>query len=372
MRYIDSTIEEFGKYVKDNNKKIVLFGAGAVCKTFVPYIAQKLDIANNFLCVIDNNPAKQGGFVEINGISVPIVSTDIFNICGDDFCILITNGDFYSVITQLNQLKLNYDVNCFIAAYMQLDRVYERDSNHVFVDTLEPQIPKIIHYCWFSGNPLPDGLQKCIDTWKVMCPDYDVIRWDENNYDINKYRYTREAYKFQKWGYIPDIVRLEKLYEIGGFYFDTDVEIVRSLDELRYQNAFCGRERAGHVNFGGGSGCKKGCEIIKEILDFRKDEPFDLGNGKINMEASGYYETTPLMKLGLQIEDINQKLPGINIYASEFFSPYNYINGDNIKNNNTFSIHYFNASWIEGGDKLRRETRDKYEAIKKSMEDVSL
>lgn len=189
--------------------------------------------------------------------------------------------------------------------------------------------------------------------------------------EFTKHRYTREAHGRKKWGYIPDIVRLEKLHECGGFYFDTDVRMVRNLDPLRYEEAFCSRERAGHVNFGGGSGCVKGSSIVRKILDYRIDEPFDLGNGLFNGEASGYYESAPLMELGLEIEDTNQKLEGINVYASEFFSPYNYINGENIQNDNTFSIHCFQGSWTEDGNAARKETREQYEGFRARMEKVS-
>lgn len=370
MRYINATVQSFAEYVLEKDRKIILFGAGAVCRTFIPYIAKKYDFTDNIIYIIDNNPAKQGNFIDINDKSVPIVNADVLKGDLNEYCVLITNGDFYPVIMQLDQIEKCRDVCCFIAAYIQLDRVYDKTDNYVFKDTLEAQIPKIIHYCWFSGNPIPDNLQKCIDTWKDKCPDYEIIRWDETNIDLGKYRYTKEAYQLQKWGYIPDIIRLEKLYEFGGFYFDTDVKIIKNLDVLRYQEAFCGRERAGHVNFGGGSGCKKGCELIKDILDFRKNEPFDLGNGRFNAEASGYYETTPLMKMGLRIEDINQKLPGINVYASEFFSPYNYVNGDNIQNDNTFSVHYFSGSWLEDGEKFRSKTRKKYMGFKNRLEEV--
>lgn len=370
MRYINATVEKFTQFVQMSNKKIILFGAGAVSKTFVPYISSKYDLSDKIMCVIDNNPSKQGLSVNINGYQIPIVGIDSLKECNEDYCILITNGEFYSVMQQLDKCTECDDKACFIAAYMQLDREYDKTVNSVYKDFDTPQIPKIIHYCWFSGKPIPQALQCCIDTWKTCCPDYEIIRWDESNFDIKKYRYTYEAYKMQKWGYIPDIVRLEKLYEIGGFYFDTDVKIVKSLDELRYQSAFCGRERAGHVNFGGGSGCVKGNPIVKEILDFRKDEPFELKGGNYNAEASGYYETTPLIKKGLLIEDINQRLDGINVYASEFFSPFNYINGENIRNINTFSIHYFSGSWLEGGDRLRQETRDRYIEVKSKLEAI--
>lgn len=368
MRYIKATPESFANFVIENDKKIILFGAGAVCKTFVPYIADKYSFTNRIIYIIDNDLSKQGTMVNINDNYVSITRTDILWKCKEDYCVLITNGDFYSVTTQLNQIIECNNKVCFIAAYMQLDRMYDKSLNNVYKDFDVPQIPKIIHFCWFSGNPMPLRLAKCVETWREKCPGYEIIRWDESNFDVKKYKYTYEAHKMQKWGYIPDLVRLEKLYEIGGFYFDTDVEILRSLDELRFQQAFCSRERAGHVNFGGGSGCVKGNSIVKELLDFRKDEPFELKDGRFNAEASGYYETTPLMKRGLLIEDINQKLSGINIYASEFFSPYNYINGENLQNSNTFSIHYFNGSWLEGGEKQRRETKEKYNEMKSKLE----
>ena len=370
MRYINATVETFAQYVKQYKKKIILFGAGAVCKTYVPYISKKYDLSDKILFVIDNNPSKIGLFININGFQVPVVGFDVLNNIKEDFCILITNGEFYSVMLQLDKYRDFDNKDCFIAAYMQLERVYDKTINSVFKDFSNPQIPKIIHYCWFSGNPIPHILESCIATWKEKCPDYEIIRWDESNFDLKKYRYTYEAYKMQKWGYIPDIVRLEKLYEIGGFYFDTDVKIVNNLDNLRYQQAFCGRERAGHVNFGGGSGSVKGNPVVKEILDFRKDEPFVLSDEKYNLEASGYYETTPLMNRGLLIEDTNQKLDGINVYASEFFSPYNYINGESIENYNTYSIHYFNGSWLEAGDILRKETRDRYVEVKSKLEAI--
>lgn len=367
MQYINATTEQFAQYVKQSNKKIILFGAGAVCKTFIPYILSKYELLERVLYVVDNNPAKQGHFIKFDKNDIPIKNIDILNHCNENYCVVITNGDFYSAMKQLDQMKICSDKMCFIAAIMQLDRVYDKNLNFVYKDFDTPQIPKIIHYCWFSKKPIPRQLKQCIATWKEHCPEYEIICWNESNYDVNKYKYTREAYELQKWGYIPDIVRLEILYEMGGFYFDTDVKIVKSLEDLRYQEAFCGRERVGHVNFGGGSGSIPHSEIIKEILDFRKDEPFKLENGQFNAEASGYYETTPLMKRGLKIEDINQKLDGINVYASEFFSPYNYINGDNIQNNNTYSIHYFSGSWIEGGERLRKETREKYLTIKNEL-----
>lgn len=374
MKYIESTKESFAEYLKSTNCKIVLFGAGAVCRTFVSALLADLGLSDRVVCVIDNNPAKQGESIAFKGNLVDIVSADILFSLSVDYCVLITNGDFYTVINQLDRLEECRDKCCFIAAYMQLENPCDRSGNSVYKDFGEPVIPKIIHYCWFSGNPVPPKLQRCLDTWKEQCPDYDIVRWDETNFDLNRYQYTKEAAELKKWGYIPDVVRLCLLYEIGGFYFDTDVEMLKSLDDLRYQEAFCGRERMGHVNFGGGSGAAKGNQVIKELLDFRKDIPFIAKHEKgifFNAEASGYYETTPLMHRGLIIDDTNQKLDGINVYSSEFFSPYNFISGEDIRNHNTFSVHHFGGSWLEGGDKYRKETRDKYYVVREKFDKLS-
>lgn len=362
--------EEFINYIKSNKLKIVLFGAGTVCKTYIPYLIMKyeLDVCN-ILFVVDNNPDKYGKSFYFGEREINIVSPCAIENCKDLFGILITNGDFYSVIEQLNGIEKLRNIPCFLASVINLSKRHD-NSYDIFKDYQQPVIPKKIHYCWFSGNPIPNILEECIKSWHEKCPDYEIIRWDESNYDVNKHRYTAEAHKLGKWGFIPDIARLEILYEQGGFYFDTDVKILKSLDSLRYQDAFCGRERMGHVNFGGGAACIKNSPIVKKILDFRIDVPFIFDDGTINNEASGYYETKPLMDLGLVIEDVNQKIDGINVYASNFFSPYNYINGEDIQDSNTFSIHFFNGSWIEGGEARRKETREKYYSVQEGLKEL--
>lgn len=361
--------ETLAEYILKKNKKIVLYGAGAVCKTFVPYYLLLHGLSDRVLFVVDSNVNKHGSCVDIGEKSVYVKGIDELKKCREDYCILITNGDFYSSIKQLEGLEDLDQTEVFLMAVIQMQRKYANEVS-VFKDFEKPVIPKVINYCWFSGNPIPDNLKRCIESWNKICPDYEIIEWNERNYDISKTNYTKEAFEHEKWAFIPDIARLDILYNHGGFYFDTDVRIIKNLEELRYQEAFCARERGGHVNFGSGSGCIKGNPVIKKILDFRKDEPFILPNGGFNTEASGYFETKPLMDMGLEIEDVNQKLNGINIYSSVYFSPYNFINGEDISNEKTFSIHYFKASWVENGDLARKETREKYNEVVQSLKEI--
>ena len=101
-------------------------------------------------------------------------------------------------------------------------------------------IPKTIHYCWFGGNPLPKQAQKCIESWKKYCPEYDIVEWNENNFDLAKCpEYVRDAYSAKKFAFASDYVRLKVLYEHGGFYMDTDVELLKSLNKFENDNDLC-------------------------------------------------------------------------------------------------------------------------------------
>ena len=93
-------------------------------------------------------------------------------------------------------------------------------------------IPKMIHYCWFGGNPLPDEVKKYMETWKKYCPDYEIKEWNERNFDVNQNQYCSEAYEAKKWAFVSDYARLKILYEHGGIYMDTDVEVCKPLDHL--------------------------------------------------------------------------------------------------------------------------------------------
>ena len=103
-------------------------------------------------------------------------------------------------------------------------------------------IPKKIHYCWVGGNSKPPLVKKCIQSWKKYCPDYEIIEWNESNYDISKNIYMKQAYEAKKWAFVTDYMRLDIIYEHGGIYLDTDVELIKNIDDLLSNEAFAGIE----------------------------------------------------------------------------------------------------------------------------------
>ena len=79
-------------------------------------------------------------------------------------------------------------------------------------------IPKVIHYCWFGRNKKSKSVLKCIQSWKKYCPDYEIIEWNEDNFDVNCIPFVKEAYDAEKWAFVTDYARLKIIFENGGIY----------------------------------------------------------------------------------------------------------------------------------------------------------
>ena len=214
-------------------------------------------------------------------------------------------------------------------------------------------IPKIIHYCWFGGNPLPDMAKKCIKSWKKYFPDYEICEWNESNFDLKSCDYCREAYQAKKWAFMSDYARFWILYNYGGLYFDTDVEVIRDMSEIVNRGAFMGCEAVNKcatglglgVNPGLGLGVNPGLGLYKEILDFYHTIHFANEDGTLNEQTVVFYTTNILKKHGLQDVEKIQNIAGVYIYPAEYFCPMNYGTGKLTITKNTVSIHHYSASW---------------------------
>lgn len=207
-------------------------------------------------------------------------------------------------------------------------------------------IPKKIHYCWFGGNPLPELAQKCIASWEKYCPDYEIVEWNESNFDINCCDYVREAYEAKKWAFVSDYARFKILYEQGGIYFDTDVEVIRSFDDILQNGNFMGCENeVSAVNPGLGLAVAPGLGLIKELLDDYHKSSFINADGSLNLTTIVERTTKFLQLYGLENKNEIQTVAGITIYPVDYFCPQDYVSGKLTITGNTRSIHHYSASW---------------------------
>lgn len=218
-------------------------------------------------------------------------------------------------------------------------------------------IPKIIHYCWVGNNPKPQSVLYCIESWRRCCPDYEIREWNETNYDFTKNEYMRQAYEAKKWGFVPDYARLDIVYEHGGIYLDTDVEMVRSFNQLLENECFFGFEDTGDgenfINCGHGFGAVPHHKVIKQVRNLYDKISFINDDGSLDLLASPYYTTQSLRQFGLVQENRDQYFAGVQIYASDVLCPKNFRTGKLYKTARTVSIHHFTASWVD--EKIKSE-----------------
>ena len=219
-------------------------------------------------------------------------------------------------------------------------------------------IPKIIHYCWFGKNPKPKLAKKCIKSWSKFCSDYEIIEWNEDNFNISSCPlYVQQAYEAKKWAFVTDYVRLKVVYDHGGIYLDTDVELIKPLDSLLEYNAYFGFEDGCYIATGLGFGATKGNSVIKAIMDDYHDIPFIQSDGSFDTTTCPMRNTRILEKYGLRKDNSLQILNNdVCVLPKEYLCPIDYWNKQKSITNNTVSIHHFSSSWQTQSElnKLRR------------------
>ena len=237
-------------------------------------------------------------------------------------------------------------------------------------------IPKKIHYCWFGGKKLPRHAEKCIASWRKFFPGFEIIKWDETNFDHNLTSYTSQSYAAKKYAFVSDFARFWILYNHGGLYFDTDVEVIKPMDDILAEGSFMGCEPEDDtidlgVNFavapGLGMATEKGNSLFKYILDKYSQIEFRRKDGTYNTKTVAWHVTNMLKILGLKDQNCIQTIKGVRIYPPEYFCPKSTRDGKIRITPNTRTIHYYNQSWqspvirlgrkvvlLIGGYKLKR------------------
>lgn len=337
------------QFVCDNSKKkIIAIGAGKrlarFCKEY-----------GNLICsVIDNDVSKYG--VVLEGTGVRVENWDYLRkTVNQESVLLITPANYTSLLNQIQNDMLLQDNDVYVLDAMERLQ-YDLDRQKIarvpvsFRQNEKPLIPKIIHFFWFSGDPFPEQVQQCIDSWKRFCPDYEIRKWDLTNYDYSSNRFAREAIEHRKWAFASDFGRADVVYRYGGIYLDTDVELVRNIDDLLYHDAFIGFESSEFIDPGSGFGAAPGNPVIKEFCDIYKDKRFVLDDGQLNTMPCPRYYTSVLDAHGLKRDGSFQLLDGIAVYPYYSFCPHSHVTNKIYMDPDTYSIHHHAGGWMDKAD----------------------
>ena len=213
-------------------------------------------------------------------------------------------------------------------------------------------IPKRIHYCWFGRGEKPKLAQSCIASWRKYCPDYVIIEWNEDNFDLDYNGYTRYCYDNKKWAFLSDFVRLVVIAEHGGIYFYTDVELIRNPDELLQYEAFYGFENNQNIATGLGFGSQANHPTILAMRQqYLELQP--RADGTFPEVVCPALNTKALLQFGLNLNGLRQNIAGAEILPSDYLNPFDDPTGQLNKTANTISIHWYSKSWLSKGTILR-------------------
>ena len=206
-------------------------------------------------------------------------------------------------------------------------------------------IPKRIHLCWLSGDPYPQKIQKCIDSWKVHLPDYEIMLWDLKRFDIAQVPWVEQAFRVKKYAFAADYIRLYALYNYGGIYLDTDVELVRPLDELLELPGFMGFQTNNEVATGLGFGARKGNSVVQALLRDYDALDFLKADGSADLTPCPERNTRVLQALGVRKDGTRQSIAEMEIFPAEYFCPMDLYSRKLRVTPKTYSIHRYAESW---------------------------
>ena len=349
MVYRNMNMYEMLDFIQE--KTLICFGAGQLLRSICDSYS---DVS--FFCrvdfIADNNEDMQ--HFQYNGAKKPVHTIDFCLKHADKKpAILVTVADCIDVLEQLETIPELRDCVCFVYIFLN-DYVKKYDLPKDRAKNESLRIPKTTHYCWFGGKPIRDDFARYIETWRQFCPDYEIVRWDESNYDYKKNEYMYDAYKQLKWGFVSDFARLDIIYTHGGVYLDTDVELIRNIDDLLCDDAYCGFSRAGgRVNNGLGFGAVAGFPLILEQMKMYEKLVFLNTDGSINYTSGSTYQTEFFRQKGLVFNNTLQNIQGVTIYPSDVLDPFNVRTQTCSITGNTYSIHHSSNTWFDDARHLK-------------------
>ncbi len=343
------------------NKPIIAFGAGNTLKSFIRQYGQ-FHFEDRIRYVADNNEHISGKYLNVKEKKIPIISLQQL-LTMKDYILLISCLDYVDVFQQLDDTEQLKETDCLITVFIDIETRWKKDADAFSIKdmrlTKKTVIPKKIHYCWFGKKEIPVQCQRWMASWEKYCPDYEIIRWDENNYDVTKNAYMEKAYQSEMWAYASDYARLDILYREGGIFLDTDVELVRNIDDLLYQPAFAGIDHSRNVSAGLGIGAIRGHSMIWKLKKIYQTIDFVNNGGEYGMQACPAVQRPVFEENGYVNNGTYQIIDGMTIYPEIVLSGMNNITGAIHITEFTYAVHHYAGTWIS---EQRRKNQD---AIKK-------
>lgn len=350
------TYKKFFEFYSDSS--IILIGAGKRAQQFV----EKGKF--NIKCVIDSDDKKRGTEFNCRGYSSVINDWDFLrnNYASGDVVVITPAKGYLAILDRINEVLGKID-NCIVLSYMDafqwdFDRIRESNVPFEITKGKKTRIPKIIHYFWFSGDPYPEKVQRCLDSWHKHCPDYEFKLWNLENYHTDNV-FCNEALSNRVWAFASDFGRCDVLYRYGGIYLDLDVELLKPLDDLLYDDGFLCFESADGVDPGSGMGCVKGNPIWGEICNKYEGLHFINDDGSFNKVNILRQYTSVLEEHGLRRTGIYQNFENVAVYPPLVLSPYSYQTGVDSRYEKTYGVHHWVSAWITEEERHELEERKK-------------
>lgn len=347
MQYKDISMEAFLELSKTH--RVVIFGTGKLFRRAMLRFVEKGMNLDNIRFLMDNGAAGKDVTAVGRTWRVRSVEDGVKEMTSDDIILITPYDPFAAMAEQLESYGLQNI--CCLYSLFDVKAMLEQGNREVYPTRRSDQqmIPKVIHYFWFGTKEIPDWQKECIASWHRYCPDYEFRLWNESNYDVHQIKYMADAYASGRMGFVPDYARLDVLYQYGGIYLDTDVELVRPLDELLYQPAFCGVQPGGTVNLGSGFGCVAGLPIIAAMRDEYLTSEFRHADGMYDLTSSPAYQTRTLQRYGFHPDNTYQVIEDMAVYPADVLCGGGCWNGKRENTQNTFAHHLPSLSWADEG-----------------------
>ena len=377
----DTFRKEYGE------KKIICFGGGGTLRLFFELQNARLSLLRRIVAIVNHDRVKKNVHIKVQSFTIPVWPIGDYIKRVEHFedhvmLLLVARESIPEVLQELDgidafdQMVCIYGIGSLTWGREMFYPPYPFNARLPLCGQ-EYEIPKIIHYCWFGGGEMTELHKGCIESWKEHCPDYEIRFWNETNYDISKTPlYVRQAYEAKKYAFVSDYVRLDLVYHFGGFYLDTDVELLRSLDVFLHYRAVFGFMEYGEINTGLGFGCVAGRDAIKELRDMYEACEFINEDGSYNLTPCPIYTNGYFQDKGIRTDNELQLMDDMLFLPSSYFCPLTPIESEDGKYNltlyslsaDTYAIHQCENTWKSENDREAFEKKkDEYGIINRRL-----